>query len=218
MPLLTAHVTRASTGEAFTVEFDGAVVLGRGRDAGIQLADPLVSRAHATISLRSDGALVVQDHGSTNGTVVNGTLVYGDVAVFGWPVVIEIDPFQITISAAPEESTLREAIGGWQAVEGFDPPPIGATWLDTANWRLMVDGEVALDTLSPVEFTVLNYLCSSAPLVVGARELGDALWGPGRWDMPMLQEAIAAIRARLTAAVPGRRVIVNVPGEGYRIE
>ncbi|MGD9932202.1 MAG: FHA domain-containing protein [Dehalococcoidia bacterium] len=218
MPRLTASVARPATGEEFAVEFEGDVTLGRGRDAAIRLADPMVSRTHASLSLRSDGALVVQDHGSTNGTIVNGTLVFGEVAVFGWPVVIEIDPFRITISSSPEESTLRDQVVGWQTGDTFDPPPIGATWLDTVNWRLVVDGEVALDGLSPAEFTVLNYLCSVAPQVVRAQDLGDALWGGGRWDMTMLQELVAGIRRRLTAVLPGRRVIVNVPGEGYRIE
>ena len=165
------------------------------------------------------GELVVRDHGSTNGTVVNGTLVYGDVAIFGWPVSIEIGPFRVEISPAEEESTLRGEVVGWETGEStFDPPPIGATWLDTMNWRLVVDGEVALDVQSAAEFTILNYLCSVAPGVVSAQDLGDAVWGAGQWDFSMLQGIIAGIRGRLTAAVPGRRVIVNVPGSGYRIE
>lgn len=219
MAVLTAVVTRTATGEEFAVEFDGDVTMGRGRDAGIQLADPMVSRAHATLVMREDGALVVRDHGSTNGTVVNGTLVYGDVAIFGWPVSIEIGPFRVEISPAEEESTLRDEVVGWETGEStFDPPPIGATWLDTMNWRLVVDGEVALDVQSAAEFTILNYLCSVAPGVVSAQDLGDAVWGAGQWDFSMLQGIIAGIRGRLTAAVPGRRVIVNVPGSGYRIE
>jgi S1-C subfamily serine protease len=47
-------------------------VLGRSRTADVIVADPSVSREHARISLRDDGALVVEDVGSRNGLTVNG--------------------------------------------------------------------------------------------------------------------------------------------------
>jgi pSer/pThr/pTyr-binding forkhead associated (FHA) protein len=48
------------------------LVLGRGEDGvGTLGSDPELSRRHASIS-RRDGHLVVEDLGSTNGTVVNG--------------------------------------------------------------------------------------------------------------------------------------------------
>ena len=49
----------------------GKTVIGRARDAGIYLADSLVSRSHAQI-IRRHGALVVEDLNSENGTLVNG--------------------------------------------------------------------------------------------------------------------------------------------------
>ncbi len=149
---------------------------------------------------------------------MNGKLVYGEVAVFGWPVIIQVGPFRVEVQRKAEEATLRDRVVGWGEGGSFDSPPIGATWLDTVNWQLCVDGEIALDTLSPTEFTVFNFLCGAAPGAVRTEDLGDAVWGEGRWDLPMLQDMIAHIRQRLTGAVPGRRVIVNVPGQGYRIE
>jgi pSer/pThr/pTyr-binding forkhead associated (FHA) protein len=47
------------------------LVIGRGRDAEIMLAEPTISRAHAALGF-DDGAFFVQDLRSTNGILVNG--------------------------------------------------------------------------------------------------------------------------------------------------
>lgn len=48
------------------------VVIGRGRSADVVFAEPTISRAHAAIGFDTEG-FYVQDLGSTNGTLVNGT-------------------------------------------------------------------------------------------------------------------------------------------------
>ena len=50
------------------------LLVGRGVDADVQLADDTVSRTHAKLCFRS-GSWVIQDLGSTNGTWVNGRRV-----------------------------------------------------------------------------------------------------------------------------------------------
>ncbi|MEZ4237229.1 MAG: GGDEF domain-containing protein [Myxococcota bacterium] len=45
--------------------------IGRSPDADLVIADPSVSRYHARIDVQDDGALIVSDLGSTNGTFVN---------------------------------------------------------------------------------------------------------------------------------------------------
>jgi pSer/pThr/pTyr-binding forkhead associated (FHA) protein len=49
----------------------GRVILGRGREADFRVDDPNVSRKHAAVYW-SDGRLMLEDLGSTNGTAVNG--------------------------------------------------------------------------------------------------------------------------------------------------
>jgi hypothetical protein len=49
----------------------GRVVVGRARDADFRIDNPDVSRRHAAIYW-SNGAVVLEDLGSTNGTMVNG--------------------------------------------------------------------------------------------------------------------------------------------------
>jgi pSer/pThr/pTyr-binding forkhead associated (FHA) protein len=48
------------------------VVIGRGRSADVVIAEPTISRAHAAIGYDEEG-FFVQDLGSTNGTLVNGS-------------------------------------------------------------------------------------------------------------------------------------------------
>lgn len=67
---------------------EGEVSIGRAEDVSVTLADPSVSRRHASIALL-DGVPVLRDLGSTNGTFVNGERVEsralraGDVLTFG---------------------------------------------------------------------------------------------------------------------------------------
>jgi pSer/pThr/pTyr-binding forkhead associated (FHA) protein len=51
------------------------VVVGRGTEADLRINDPGVSRRHAELRLEGNGALVVEDLGSTNGTLVDGERV-----------------------------------------------------------------------------------------------------------------------------------------------
>jgi hypothetical protein len=66
----------------------GRVIVGRARDVDFRVDDPNVSRRHAAIYW-ADGRVVVEDLGSTNGTMVNGypvtntVLRPNDVVVIG---------------------------------------------------------------------------------------------------------------------------------------
>src|SRR6185312_3433006 len=64
-------------------------VIGRSADADAVVDEPSLSRQHARLSMAPDGAVTVEDLGSTNGVFVNGTqrrvatLVPGDVVRLG---------------------------------------------------------------------------------------------------------------------------------------
>jgi predicted component of type VI protein secretion system len=53
------------------VPFIPPTVIGRGRDAKLTIAHPLISRRHCQI-VQNDGLLILEDLGSLNGTFVNG--------------------------------------------------------------------------------------------------------------------------------------------------
>lgn len=65
------------------------VVIGRDTNCDIALDDPLSSRRHAAIFQAADGAFVIEDLGSKNGVLVNGTriqrqaLKHGDIVRIG---------------------------------------------------------------------------------------------------------------------------------------
>lgn len=61
-------------GGEFPLPADRHVVIGRASDLDMVLVEDMVSRRHAKIS-PVDGALMIQDMGSTNGTFVNGEKV-----------------------------------------------------------------------------------------------------------------------------------------------
>lgn len=78
------------------VPLDGTVTIGRGTGADITIADTFVSSLHARVSPGAGGP-VVEDLGSTNGTVLNGNLIThpttlkaGDRLTLG-DVVIKVD-------------------------------------------------------------------------------------------------------------------------------
>lgn len=76
------------TDQVFEVD-RATFVVGRGRDAGITLPDPSVSRVHARLISQPDGHVLVEDMGSANGTFVNNQrvriwqLAEGDLLRFG---------------------------------------------------------------------------------------------------------------------------------------
>ena len=58
------------------VPLDGPVTIGRSAEADITIADSFVSSRHARVT-PSAGGPIVEDLGSTNGTVVNGARIGG---------------------------------------------------------------------------------------------------------------------------------------------
>lgn len=54
-----------------------AFVVGRGRDADVQLDDESVSRRHAKLAVMNDGEPAIEDLGSQNGTFINGKPIVG---------------------------------------------------------------------------------------------------------------------------------------------
>jgi pSer/pThr/pTyr-binding forkhead associated (FHA) protein len=85
----------------------GETLLGRSPYCSIVLEDPRVSRQHAAIRLTSEG-LSIQDLGSRNGTIVNGTTLRGARNLQPGDVVqIGAQRLEIELAADPSTATRR---------------------------------------------------------------------------------------------------------------
>lgn len=112
-PVELVVTSGALTGRRITV--DDELVVGRDGDEDLSLDDdPRVSRRHARIRVLGNGAAIVEDLGSGNGTFVNGTRIEserlledGDVLVVGTTV------FELSVpppAPAREERTVSDEI------------------------------------------------------------------------------------------------------------
>ncbi len=55
------------------------VKIGRGKDCQVRLEDPAVSTVHCTVTVDPHRGFLIADSGSTNGTLLNGRRIQGDV-------------------------------------------------------------------------------------------------------------------------------------------
>jgi two-component system, cell cycle response regulator len=95
-------------GTTFTLEGD-ETILGRGATADILLDEPSVSREHARVMLDGNGAYVIEDLGSTNGTFVGGRRIRQAVLTSGERVQIGVEyTFRFAILDEEEESLQRK--------------------------------------------------------------------------------------------------------------
>lgn len=64
-----ASLVQMNTGKSFAIQEGAEIIIGKGSQANIIVSNPIISRAHAKISLRG-GVCTIQDLGSKNGTFV----------------------------------------------------------------------------------------------------------------------------------------------------
>ena len=81
-----------------------------GREGDFRLTDPTISRMHAAVTPTGDGRVLLEDLGSTGGTVVNGTRLFGPVTLRGGEQILLGGSILEVIGAAPEPAggRLRE--------------------------------------------------------------------------------------------------------------
>ncbi len=84
------RINTAKGGNAQSWVLNLPAIVGRGEEASVCIDDESISRSHCQLLLGPDECLVVRDHGSTNGTYVNGdritqmhSLVPGDALQLG---------------------------------------------------------------------------------------------------------------------------------------
>ena len=95
-------------------------VIGRDGCCQLRLASPMVSKLHAAIE-RKESGIVLQDLGSTNGTIVNGRVLKNSETPLNEGDRIQVGPIVATISVGPprvDAGRVDEMVAGWLNREG----------------------------------------------------------------------------------------------------
>ena len=93
------------TREYFVIQ--GAVVIGRGAEAHLTIADRYMSGIHAIARSQGAAGLTIEDQASTNGTYVNGVAVQTVVALREGDVVrMGSTDFEVIVELIEDDPTL----------------------------------------------------------------------------------------------------------------
>ena len=101
-------------GGEFPLKPNREVTIGRGSEHDMVLDEDMVSRSHARI-LTFDGKVIVQDDGSTNGTLVNGerverrVLKNGDQILIGQSLLEFVSAGKVSAPAAQSGAGTKRA-------------------------------------------------------------------------------------------------------------
>jgi pSer/pThr/pTyr-binding forkhead associated (FHA) protein len=227
--------------------------LGIGRDAqsAVYLNSPYVSRHHARIERRGGGVWLV-DLGSRNGVEVNGRRVTGETQLRPGDVIAIADVRIQCLGREPlgEDTQVFEWHGSRDTGDREPDSDPGASsapdavpeaserperedalLVDVPLHKVWVGGREPDRRLSAQEFALLAYLWESRHRVCTREELGDAIWGRGRWEPNMLHRLVHRLKQKIEpapapAAAPSaqgggqreaRRYIESIPWVGYRL-
>ena len=127
-------ISSGGDGPALVVELTDGLTIGREDDLGLTLDDVKVSRRHAKV-IAVEGGFAIQDLGSTNGTLVNGSRVqqvileHGDKVRIGRtrltydaPAITPVDPAKPAGKLAPGQKAPQKIIDFNKPSEGKARP------------------------------------------------------------------------------------------------
>jgi len=184
------------------------LTIGRDPDADVHLPDRQVSRLHATLVCSDDGWSVV-DHGSKNGTWLNGKPVGTEAS----QALSDGDELSI---AARYKLFFVDADATAPLV--FEPRGLR---VDPGTLDVFVNGERIDPPLSGPQFELLALLLDAGGSLVTRDEIAERVW-PDADSSGVSEDAIDALvrrtRLRLAEIDPDHRYILNVRGYGFRLE
>ena len=110
MRLRLTIVDGPNAGQAFELESDELVLVGRGQECDVQIADPRVSKEHCRI-LAQGGRLKIIDLNSRSGTYVNGNRVTECTFETDDEIVLGRTHLRVDVLADPGSTTIAPAEG-----------------------------------------------------------------------------------------------------------
>ena len=153
---------RRQGAEPRTVTVAGAeAVLGKQPDCQVVLADSKVSRRHARLFER-DGRVFVEDLGSTNGTLVVGRAIEGEMPLADGAV-FEIGPFELSVSPSADTSNpMPDRTAAVPILTGLGP--LDPLFADDSVSEIMVNGpqEILVERRGAIEPTDMRFASGEA--------------------------------------------------------
>jgi len=188
--------------------------IGRENGCDVLIDDRQVSRQHATISTSGDGAYVLTDLKSKNGTFINGhrieepvTLQDGDVIKIAL-----IQDFLVISSDAtiPMSEELARS---------YDRT--GRLFIDTKAHRVWIADQEIIPPLSVPQYKLLECLYENQGSVVKREKVIDSVWGSNQAP-GVTEQAVDALirrtRERLSIIDQTQEYISTIRGIGFRLE
>ena len=153
---------RRQGAEPRTVTVAGAeAVLGKQPDCQVVLADSKVSRRHARLFER-DGRVFVEDLGSTNGTLVAGRAIEGEMPLADGAA-FEIGPFELSVSPSADTSnSMQDRTAAVPILTGLGP--LDPLFADDSASEIMVNGpqEILVERRGAIEPTDMRFASGEA--------------------------------------------------------
>ncbi|MGD2252990.1 MAG: FHA domain-containing protein [Anaerolineales bacterium] len=188
------------------------MVIGRGEDCDLVLADRQVSRHHAKIT-QTEGGYILEDLDSKNGTHHNGRRLTQ-------PVVLQ-DGDRIQIALAFDLAYIGSEATLPLAASEAAQMGLGRLRIDGSARRVWVRDVELEPPLSPAQFALLAALYDRPGQIVSREEIIDAVW-PESHGEGVSEQAIDALvrrlRDRLGEFDPTHVYLVTVRGHGFRLD
>jgi len=189
------------------------LLIGRGSDCDVVVADRQVSRHHARIRLGTEGVFTLEDLKSKNGTHVNGVALEAPYRL------VDGDVIQVALAAkllfVGTEATLP------LSPEGAAGLGLGRLRIDPQAHRVWLAGQELEPPLSPPQYRLLELLMARTGQVVRRDEIVATVW-QGSESEGISEQAIDALvrrlRERLAEVDPGQPYLVTVRGHGFRLD
>lgn len=195
-------------GKKWPIEGD-TLLMGRGEDCDLVLAERPISRHHAEIR-REGNRYVLYDLDSKNGTCLNGREIDGPVPLR------DGDEIQIALR-------VKLLFIGTDATVPLvlDDAPGSGLHLDKVSRRVWVQGQELTPPLSLAQYRVLELLYDGQGRVCSRDEIVEKVWSEEE-AAGVTEQAIDALvrrlRDRLAELDPDHRYVVTVRGHGFRME
>ena len=209
LPVLIAQTGKLS-GSRWVLEGD-QILIGRGPECDLVIADRQVSRQHARIR-RTGTGYSLEDLASKNGTHLNGVPIEQEVPLQDGDVIQIALVLRLVFVGTEDTIPLHR--------EGLTPVGLGRLRMDPQAHRVWVGRSEIDPPLSPPQYRLLELMIQNSDRVVAREEIVEQVWpdsaGEGVSDQA-IDALVRRLRERLMEFDPGHPYVLTVRGHGFRL-